>query len=148
MEILVIATVLAVGIAGGMYIASQIEKRVVKNIQKGDTGEQGPEGPEGHTGQQGPQGLPGERGSVGEQGERGLTGETGRPGQDATASNTSIQEINKRIDKLDDAMYEINKHIGMILDAKPSSSIIEEEEDENLEKNRLGGGVRNWKRIE
>ena len=146
MEILVIATVLAVGIAGGMYIASQIEKRVVKNIQKGDTGERGPEGPEGHTGQQGPQGLPGERGSVGEQGERGLTGETGRPGKDATASNTSIQSINKRIDKIDDALYELNKHIGTILDAKPVKA--KKEIDENLEENRLGGGVRNWKRIE
>jgi hypothetical protein len=145
MEILVIATVLAVGIAGGMYIASQIEKRVVKNIQKGDTGDRGPTGAVGPTGPIGPQG---ERGAIGEQGDRGVKGDTGRPGEDATASNTSIQEINKRIDKLDDAMYEINKHIGMILDAKPSSSIIEEEEDENLEKNRLGGGVRNWKRIE
>ena len=145
MEIFIVTAVLAVGIAGGMYIASQIEKRVVKNIQKGDTGDRGPTGAVGPTGPIGPQG---ERGAIGEQGDRGVKGDTGRVGEDATASNTSIQEINKRIDRLDDAMYEINKHIGTILDAKPSSSIIEEEEDENLEKNRLGGGVRNWKRIE
>ena len=50
MEIIVIAAVLAVGIAGGMYIASQIEKRVVKNIQKGDTGDRGPTGAVGPTG--------------------------------------------------------------------------------------------------
>lgn len=147
MEILVIAAVLAVGIAGGMYIASQIEKRVVKNIQKGDTGKAGPQGIEGPMG---PQGRTGERGPIGEQGERGLKGDTGRPGQDATASNTSIQEINKRIDKLDDAMYELNKHINVILDSRPKDKDYETdpEEDENLEKNRLGGGVRNWKRIE
>ena len=147
MEILIIATVLAVGIAGGMYIASQIEKRVVKNIQKGDTGDRGPTGAVGPTGPIGPQG---ERGAIGEQGERGPKGDTGRPGEDATASNTSIQAINKRIDKIDDALYELNKHIGTILDAKPIGIDYEtdEEEDENLEKNRLGGGVRNWKRIE
>jgi hypothetical protein len=147
MEILVIATVLAVGIAGGMYIASQIEKRVVKNIQKGDTGDRGPTGAVGPTGPIGPQG---ERGPIGEQGDRGVKGDTGRAGEDATASNTSIQEINKRIDKLDDAMYELNKHIGVILDSRPKDKDYETdpEEDENLEKNRLGGGVRNWKRIE
>lgn len=147
MEILVIATVLAVGIAGGMYIASQIEKRVVKNIQKGDTGDRGPTGAVGPTGPIGPQG---ERGVIGEQGERGPKGDTGRQGEDATASNTSIHEINKRIDKLDDAMYELNKHINRILDAAPSDKDYETDppEDENLEKNRLGGGVRNWKRIE
>ena len=147
MEILVIAAVLAVGIAGGMYIASQIEKRVVKNIQKGDTGDRGPTGAVGPTGPIGPQG---ERGAIGEQGDRGVKGDTGRPGEDATASNTSIQEINKRIDKLDDAMYELNKHIGVILDSRPKDKDYETdpEEDENLEKNRLGGGVRNWKRIE
>ena len=147
MEILVIATVLAVGIAGGMYIASQIEKRVVKNIQKGDTGDRGPTGAVGPTGPIGPQG---ERGAIGEQGDRGVKGDTGRAGEDATASNTSIQEINKRIDKLDDAMYELNKHIGVILDSRPKDKDYETdpEEDENLEKNRLGGGVRNWKRIE
>ena len=147
MEILVIATVLAVGIAGGMYIASQIEKRVVKNIQKGDTGDRGPTGAVGPTGPIGPQG---ERGPIGEQGDRGVKGDTGRAGEDATASNTSIQEINKRIDKLDDAMYELNKHIGVILDSRPKDKDYETdpEEDENLEKNRLGGGVRQWKRIE
>ena len=147
MEILVIATVLAVGIAGGMYIASQIEKRVVKNIQKGDTGDRGPTGAVGPTGPIGPQG---ERGVIGETGERGPQGDTGRTGEDATASNTSIQTINKRIDKLDDAMFELNKHIGVILDSRPKDKDYETdpEEDENLEKNRLGGGVRNWKRIE
>jgi|21_taG_2_1085346.scaffolds.fasta_scaffold01158_9 hypothetical protein len=147
MEILVIATVLAVGIAGGMYIASQIEKRVVKNIQKGDTGDRGPTGAVGPTGPIGPQG---ERGVIGETGERGPQGDTGRTGEDATASNTSIQTINKRIDKLDDAMFELNKHIGVILDSRPKDKDYETdpEEDENLEKNRLGGGVRQWKRIE
>ena len=147
MEILVIAAVLAVGIAGGMYIASQIEKRVVKNIQKGDRGAAGPMGVEGPRGLTGPKG---ERGPIGEQGERGLKGDTGRPGQDATASNTSIQSINKRIDRIDDAMYELNKHIGTILDSRPKNKDYETDppEDENLEENRLGGGVRNCKRIE
>tara|TARA_R100000152_G_C6600467_1_gene57775 strand:- start:88 stop:531 length:444 start_codon:yes stop_codon:yes gene_type:complete len=147
MEILIFTSALAVGIAGGMYIASQIEKRVVKNIQKGDRGPAGPMGVEGPRGLTGPKG---ERGPIGERGERGPKGDTGRPGQDATASNTSIQSINKRIDKIDDALYELNKHIGTILDSRPKDKDYETDppEDENLEKNRLGGGVRNWKRIE
>lgn len=62
MEILIFTSALAVGIAGGMYIASQIEKRVVKNIQKGDRGAAGPMGVEGPRGLTGPKG---ERGPIG-----------------------------------------------------------------------------------
>jgi len=146
MEIIVIAAVLAVGIAGGMYIASQIEKRVVKNIQKGDTGDRGPTGAVGPTGPIGPQG---ERGNEGVEGEKGSRGVPGPAGEDSTASNTSIQALAKRIDTIDDALSMLNKHINFLLDApKPTSPGVDPEEDENLEENRLGGGVRNWKRIE
>ena len=146
MEIIVIAAVLAVGITGGMYIASQIEKRVVKNIQKGDTGDRGPTGAVGPTGPIGPQG---ERGNEGVEGEKGLRGVTGPAGEDSTASNTSIQALSKRIDIIDDALSMLNKHINLVLDApRTNTPVVDPEEDENLEKNRLGGGVRNWKRIE
>jgi len=131
------------GVAAGMYIASQIEKRIIKNIQKGDTGDRGPTGAVGPTG---PIGDKGEQGSRGDEGERGPKGDPGPSGEDSTASNTSIQALTKRIDTIDDALFALNKHINYILDnPKPTTKV--EEEDES-EENRLGGGVRNWKRIQ
>ena len=143
MEIVMIIVALGGGVAAGMYIASQIEKRIIKNIQKGDTGDRGPTGAVGPTG---PIGDKGEQGSRGDEGERGPKGDPGPSGEDSTASNTSIQALTKRIDTIDDALFALNKHINYILDnPKPTAKV--EEEDES-EENRLGGGVRNWKRIQ
>ena len=143
MEIVMIIVALGGGVAAGMYIASQIEKRIIKNIQKGDTGDRGPTGAVGPTG---PIGDKGEQGSRGDEGERGPKGDPGPSGEDSTASNTSIQALTKRIDTIDDALFALNKHINYILDnPKPTTKV--EEEDES-EENRLGGGVRNWKRIQ
>ena len=145
MEIVMIIVALGAGVAGGMYIASQIEKKIVKNIQKGDIGDRGPTGAVGPTG---PIGEQGEQGSRGDEGERGPKGDPGPAGEDSTASNTSIQALTKRIDTIDEALFALNKHINFLLN-EPKSTVnpIEKEEDES-EENRLGGGVRNWKRIE
>tara|TARA_B110000908_G_scaffold96170_1_gene113723 strand:- start:264 stop:686 length:423 start_codon:yes stop_codon:yes gene_type:complete len=139
MEIVMIVAALVIGVAGGMYVSSKMSNKIDRNIQKGDIG------PTGAVGPTGPQGLQGEPGSMGRQGDRGVQGDPGPAGVDSTASNTSIQAISKRVDKIDDALYALNKHINYVLDNTTSTP--KEEEEDQSESNRLGGGVRNWKRM-
>ena len=139
MEIVMIVAALVIGVAGGMYVSSKMSNKIDRNIQKGDIG------PTGAVGPTGPQGLQGEPGSMGRQGDRGVQGDPGPAGVDSTASNTSIQAISKRVDKIDDALYALNKHINYVLDNATSTP--KEEEEDQSEANRLGGGVRNWKRM-
>ena len=153
METIMIIFALGGGVGIGMYIALQIQKKAVNTIQKGDKGDPGEKG---IAGQIGLTGSKGETGEKGEQGIRGLDGErgpkgdmgiSGIDGQDSTASNTSIQTLAKRLDVIDEALFALNKHINFLLNMPKSTAKIEEKEDES-EKNRLGGGVRNWKRLE